>query len=59
MQVALDVIGAREQAQIRDAPKALRQCGHRGAERWRGNVVQHVVADDDVESLATGRRSQR
>jgi len=59
VQIALDVIGAREQAQVGDAAQPLRQRRQRRPERRRGDVVQHVIADDDVEALARRRRGQR
>ena len=59
MQIALDVIGAREQPEVGDAAQPLRERVHAESQRRCRDVVKDIVADHDVEAAANAGRVER
>lgn len=59
VKIALDVVCTREQAEVRDATQPLRQRVHSRPEHRSGDVVQHIITNDDVELLASADRAER
>jgi hypothetical protein len=59
VQVALDVIGTREQPEVGNAAQSFRERLHSDSQHRGWHVVKDIIADQDVELSADAGRAQR